>query len=1623
MKTHLLKQIGKICMTCTLLVCSVYSVFAQSADLSLLKPGFVKNQGQVADTDGQLLPEVLYTLQSKGVTLYLTKTGIRYVFSKVVEVPGFTPDHDEHLHFLKPVEQESYRTDMQFVASNPLVQVVSELPYPYYTNYYYAHCPQGVTNVLSYGRLIYKSLYPGIDLLLEATEEGLSMQYILRHAALLENIKFTYLSASSSLDAPEKLKTVTDLGEITQLAGQAQTSSMDDEDGSVQVTFSLINGFVNIQAGDIVLGPVNVKVNAQWSAYYGGTGNDISNNLCLDRFENILFTGVTNSANLPQTLGAFQGETIHNSIYYGDAFVAKCSPTGDALLWATYYGGSDADIGSDVTTDIANNIYISGGTWSTNFPVTNATTYSGTANATLGGDACAFSLTDAGIQRWSTFLGGTDADLAHVADIGRNGNMVIGGHTYSNVAGTNFPVTQGTFTGFYQGTAGSTSTTTDGFIAVFDAANGNQLYTSYYGGANSDDIYGIDIETDNTIYLTGQMRSTGFTMTANALQASHGAGTTNDGHVLVMNGALQRIYASYLGGGGSDICRGIGANPNNDRFAVTGETSSATGFPLNVSGPNIQNAHGGGTSDAFTSVFNLSTSGATTTVTNIWTDLFGGSGTDAGMGVDFITNGPVVITGNTNSANLRRNVSSSTASQPNALGGTDAFVVTFDEETGQQLCGTYYGGSQNDESYQVQQRLNTGYITGFTRSNDLPATAGTFGANHTAGQDAYVAALDLTCTCPPFDACFSLVCPNFCSETAITFVPNNTNGSHSWNFGDGSTSAAVSPTHTYFNAGTYIVTHTVTYLGCTYTCLDTVIITQSPPSGFECSNCNLCPGETVTFTAVPPYPGIHTWNFGDGNFESGTDLFVVSHTYASRGSYTVTHQVSDPLTGCVHDDSKTIKVLNLQECCILAYENANDLTTYDNLTLNSQGDVPAANSFNVRNELTISHTANISLSGKTIYFYPQAKLLVDGGTLTLSGTTLTAIECASMWQGVELNNFLEDDAPMVIQDPGELYMLNSSVIEHAITGVKFGGPNNYLNYMEAENSTFRNNYIGLQMRLQGAVPINLSKVTDCRFVTDAPMRDAVLFPNGSHYAHADLFNLQSVSFDHCTFETDGEFISPSGDRGIGINSLNARFLLNYQPGSIFRNLRYGILHGSSVNFSTDHEVTYNEFYNNDWGMALLAGAEVKTRLNLFDGCTVGIDGSGLISSYFAGNTFDGGQAGMSMSMTGPTQMDVFDNDFTNCSSYGILSSLGNNTGLWIKCNDFDGTTQTNIYNRALLGTQGNSQCANTTHPAGNRFNTANSTGGDVYVTGNASHFFYYHHPFSDAVFKPIVAGVNAALMQATMVKVCGSNPFQNEQSCIDDADLREPLFILGDIQRLLAELQDMDSEDIQALVDELISSLTEQNRSASIIPILQSIPHDEARWRLIPEYLVRSRFDEAAQTLNTVQKNTEEQQIAAQYYGLLIGWGKAGKSYFELSAADRSELERIARTETPVAYNAQAILGYVYGLRFEAVPEPIPGYPARLRRDQESVRPVTANSRLQAVPNPSSGETEIRYRLSKDEQASIRAYNVTGKLVQEYQGEAGRTIIPAGALKPGLYIYKLVLNGVEIAADKLVITE
>jgi len=630
---------------------------------------FELNQGQ---TD----PRVKFLSRGNGYALFLT------------------PD-EMVLSLAKPESRGTGVLRMTLAGANPQPHLAGRGELPGKANYLIGNdSSKWRTNVPTYAKVEYASVYPGVDLVYYGNGRTIEYDFVVTPGADPEVITLAIEGAEQfALDAAGDL--------VLQMAGGELRMRK-------PLVYQEVNGARELIAGHYVLKSAN-QVGFQVAAYdaskalvidpvlvystfLGGSGTDEGLAIAADTAGYVYVTGATQSANFP-AVAALDNALGGNT----DAFVTKFNPSG-GVLFSTYLGGGSPDKGLGIAVDGSGSIYVTGLTQSSNFPVTTGAFSASSKGST---DAFVTKLNAAGsVLLYSTFLGGNKLDQGNAIAVGASGWIYVTGSTTSSGPSNPFPTKTGAFDTTHNGG-------NDAFVAVLNPAGSGTadlIYSTFLGGSGNDAGNGIAV-SGSDVYVTGSTASTGLA-TAGAFQTTKGAGL--DAFVAKfdpsLSGATSRVFFTYLGGGGDDAGNGLGVDSAGNAY-IAGSTGSAS---LQTAAP----VHGGG-SDAFVAKF--SSAGA-----RVYFTYLGGSGSDLGKAIALDGAGNAYVTGSTASAGL----ASAGAFQAASGGGQDAFVAML-SPSGARAYFTYLGGSGSDAGNGIAAKASggTAYVTGTTASLNFPTSA------------------------------------------------------------------------------------------------------------------------------------------------------------------------------------------------------------------------------------------------------------------------------------------------------------------------------------------------------------------------------------------------------------------------------------------------------------------------------------------------------------------------------------------------------------------------------------------------------------------------------------------------------------------------------------------------------------------------------------------------------------------------------------------------------------------------------------------------------------------------------------------------------------------------------------
>lgn len=376
-----------------------------------------------------------------------------------------------------------------------------------------------------------------------------------------------------------------------------------------------------------------------WSSYLGGHSNDHAEAIEVDSSGNVYVAGWTFSSDFP-----LEGAAQPSSGGSSDAFITKMPPTGDRLIYSSFFGGSRREECYGLSVDSSGRASICGNTESSDLP-THGAFQNSHGGSRLDAFIARFTAGGSGIS-FATYLGGDKDETAHAIANGDDASLYIAGDT----ASTDFPVHnayQGSKPGGY-GTAA--------FVTKLNP-NGGISYSTYLGGSSSDWAYGIDVDSSGMAVVCGKTSSLDFPVVSPYQEEKAGAEDAFITRLTSQGSSLDS--SSYLGGSDHDWCEDLQIGADGSWYLV-GSTQS-NDFPL----AGADQSAFGGERDAVVTILDPDSK------TLKYSSYFGGSGSDEGFGISLDGGGNLYIAGQSQSSDLPL----LDAWQNSLSGSQDAFVL------------------------------------------------------------------------------------------------------------------------------------------------------------------------------------------------------------------------------------------------------------------------------------------------------------------------------------------------------------------------------------------------------------------------------------------------------------------------------------------------------------------------------------------------------------------------------------------------------------------------------------------------------------------------------------------------------------------------------------------------------------------------------------------------------------------------------------------------------------------------------------------------------------------------------------------------------------------------------------
>jgi hypothetical protein len=623
----------------------------------------------------------------------------------------FLTGREALLSYYRPGEAAPRLAGVSFLNANPSPEAAGADPLASRSNYFRGRTKAGWrAGVPHYARVMYREVYPGIDVVYYGNRKRLEYDFVLAPGADPRRIRMKFSGGRLSLTAGGDL--VLEDGETRLLQHRPYVYQEDPQSSSrreVSGRYKLLGrNVVGVEVDEYDRSrPLTIDPILVFSSFLGGAGSDAVTAVKVNSEGMVYAIGYTNSADITGTDGAYKPDPAGRQ----DVFLAKINPAAAgaaALVSFTFFGGSGMDTPAGLALVSKDIVYFAGTTDSTDLPL--AICYqrhlAGGTDAFIVKLDYSFEGTDA--LFYSTYLGGGDSDYAVGIGADAQGMAYVIGTTRSD----NFPLTDSAYQKVKWGPQ-------DLFIAKLNPDNESSslIYSTYLGGELTDYAEAIAVRPDGMVYFAAATDSTLFPWAGYSYShESFGGVDAVVGQMdLTKSGEGSLVYTMYFGGSGFDEPRAIALDPSG-KVLVAGYTLS-TDLPTT---PGAYQHELRGNADVFVARLDLTAppEGVLSYVTYL-----GGGGGDVAYGLASDRDGNAYVTGYTLSADFPV---TGDAWQPGWGWGVDVFVAKLDA-SGALAYSTYLGQTGINAGYGIAAAEGGSiYVGGITARKGVPATSNAF---------------------------------------------------------------------------------------------------------------------------------------------------------------------------------------------------------------------------------------------------------------------------------------------------------------------------------------------------------------------------------------------------------------------------------------------------------------------------------------------------------------------------------------------------------------------------------------------------------------------------------------------------------------------------------------------------------------------------------------------------------------------------------------------------------------------------------------------------------------------------------------------------------------------------------
>ncbi|MCB0759579.1 MAG: hypothetical protein KDC01_14035, partial [Flavobacteriales bacterium] len=610
---------------------------------------------------------------------------------------------------------------LNFTGSSPSMKVESRNSHEGTSNYFMGDV--SAMDVHSYQEVWYTNTYRGIDVRYYPAADG-SLEYdiICKPGSDPKQVAIEFEGIDRiSVNRKGELVITTSLGDLTYPAPVVYQRA-NGKETSVKASYT-VEGKNTLRFAlgaydkneTLVIDPIALR----WATWMNTNSGSDNHGHCIwvDPTDGAIYVVARVSNGTDQiTPGAFD-ETTNGSydMVVGKYLEPATIGQSGTRVWQTYIGGNGIENPYAMEQGADGNLYITGYTASTNFPMLGGPAFSGSSvdqQSQSGDDVYIVKINTAGNSIKSAVVGGNGDENAFDLRIAANGDVIVGGNTVStNLATSNSG-------------SGATNGNSGGIDVLLFRINGDLSAVQWMKnfGGSSDDLAQIMLyePTTGDIFVGGRTTSTNFP-TLIPRQSTRGG--SEAGFLQRISGAGTTLWSSYFQAASSKsltiLCMSM--NTTGSEIYFGGVTSGLASSNISSSGV-YDNSYNGGTNDLFVARMGLDQSfiGAT---------YIGGSNNEVNMmGLNTDLNNDVYVFGYTNSTNFPVSSGPNVPLQATNNGSNDKVFLKLSADLSNLEFSTYYGGSQDDYDPVGERGIKFSncriYTIVTSMSNNIPLTQG-----------------------------------------------------------------------------------------------------------------------------------------------------------------------------------------------------------------------------------------------------------------------------------------------------------------------------------------------------------------------------------------------------------------------------------------------------------------------------------------------------------------------------------------------------------------------------------------------------------------------------------------------------------------------------------------------------------------------------------------------------------------------------------------------------------------------------------------------------------------------------------------------------------------------------------